>query len=539
MIQHSLAGLYWRLFGVFVTALLVSCGFLTYNNIVILRISLSKLLAFNIPVIVSTSILFALILTAVTRWRLKPVWRELEGGGESGTKESATLRLWGLPSELFWWMMALTAFGCAFYHADALYDSILGVNGYGSRTLILILQNIMAEMMTGLTSAILFFVLLRRVAKRYLIMLHPSRLPAKAHGSFWHPLIWTYTSCSILVVFSVLRLLLQGSAAEIRFGWLAATFAIYFMFSFAVYRLLTKQFTDELRELTEGIRVLLQGNRARLHETVPVLSDDEVGQLSAAFNELQTIVAAKYEAVDRELALASEMQRQLLPGTSARAAAYTVVSRFKPAKEVGGDLYDIVSLDDSRTAVLVGDVSGKGMPAALLMSAALALFRSEIRAGGTAAEIITRLNRSLSDMLHGDMYVTLGLALFDASDSTVRYASAGHVAPYLIRAEDVLQIPVCSLPAGIDADETFEDTVLPFLPGDRLVLYTDGIVELTDEAGDMIGFDRFEKLLTDMDRDVPVEAQLEWLTRLLPEEGSPDEDDRTLLIIAMDSGGAI
>ncbi|MDF2720259.1 MAG: hypothetical protein K0R28_7184 [Paenibacillus sp.] len=401
------------------------------------------------------------------------------------------------------------------------------------------MQNIMAELMTGLTSAVLFFVLLRRLAKRYLIVLHPSRLPAKVQGTFWHPLIWTYTSCSILVVFSVLRFLLRGNGAEIRFGWLAVTFAIYSIFSFAVYRLLTKQFTDELRELTEGIRGLLQGKRARLHETVPVLSDDEVGQLSAAFNELQTIVAAKYEAVDRELALASEMQSQLLPEALAQTGKYTIVSRFTPAKEVGGDLYDIVSLDDSRTAVLVGDVSGKGMPAALLMSAALALFRSEIRVGGTVAEIVTRLNRSLSDMLHGDMYVTLGLALFDASDLTVRYASAGHVAPYLIRAEGVLQIPVCSLPAGIDADETFEETVLPFLPGNRLVLYTDGIVELTDGAGDMIGFDRFEKLLTEMDRTEPVEAQLEWLIRRLPEEGSPDEDDRTLLIIAMDSDYAV
>ncbi|MDF2720258.1 MAG: hypothetical protein K0R28_7183 [Paenibacillus sp.] len=99
MIQHSVTGLYWRLFGVFVTALLVSCGFLTYNNMVIHRISLPKLLAFNIPVIVSTSIMFALILTAVTRWRLKPVWRELEG-------VPSTMRMSSMPRYLGWMGMA-------------------------------------------------------------------------------------------------------------------------------------------------------------------------------------------------------------------------------------------------------------------------------------------------------------------------------------------------------------------------------------------------------------------------------------------------
>lgn len=527
----TITGLYWRLFGIYSLALLAACAFLTYNNIVILGFSFFDLLVFNIPLIVTSSLFIAALLTVVTRWRLKPVWRGLQNDPRR-SNDSAVKRLWRLPGELFWWMMACTAVGSAGYHATEWLASFAAGNWY---LIILIMDNVMAEMTAGLTSAVLFFIMLRKLVKRYLTILHPSRLPAGAQGTFWYPLIWTFTSCFVLVVFSVLRfLIIDDDADGIRFGWLFTTFAIYFLFAFIVYRRLTGQFRDELRQLTDGIRGLLQGNRSQLHETVPVLSIDEIGQLASAFNELQTNVATKYEALDRELALASEMQRQLLPGSPVHSGTYyTIVSRFKPAKEVGGDLYDIVPLDDMRTAVLIGDVSGKGMPAALLMSAALALFRSEIQAGGSTAEIVARINRSLTEMLQGDMYVTLGLAIFDASDRTVRYTSAGHMAPYWIDADGVRQIPVSSLPAGIDEDELFEESIIPFPPGSRLVLYTDGIVELTDADGEMIGFDRFEQLLANMDGKMPVESQLEWLIDRLPKDRSPDEDDRTLLLVAM------
>lgn len=538
MKRSALIGLYGRLFAVFAAALLFASGLLTYNNVVIQQISWQSLLPFNIPVIVSGSLLIALILTIVTMQRLRPVLRELKQSDEDGSRELAAMRLWRLPSELFGWMLALSLIGSLAYHAVDIMDAAANLNAGGRKRLSVIGQVMVAETLTGLTPAVLFFVLLRRLAKRYLTVLHPVRLPPDAEGTFWHPLLWTFSSCFLIVVYAVLRFLLRESGPELRVGWLIVTFFVYFLFALAVYRLLTSRLWGELRELSEGIRSLLHGKRSRLHETVPVTSNDEIGQLASAFNELQTIVAAKYESLDKELALASEMQLQLLPVSRVHTGRWTVVSRFRPAREVGGDLFDIVPLGDSRLAVLIGDVSGKGMPAALLMSAALALFRAEIQAGGTPAEIVTRLNRSLSEMLRGDMYVTLGLAIFDASDLTVRYASAGHVAPYLIGAGGVTQIPVCSLPAGIDADEAFGESSFPFHPGDRLVLYTDGVVEANDRHGDMLGFDRFERVLQDMDPVESAEAQLAWLNGQLPEEGAPDEDDRTLLLVALEQDDA-
>ncbi|RKN78915.1 PP2C family protein-serine/threonine phosphatase [Paenibacillus ginsengarvi] len=521
-----------RLFAVFFLSMLVGCGLLVYSNLVILGFSFGELLAFQIPVVVSASCVMAVLLSYITGLRLRPVMRAM-GSERPDDKQVASVRLWRLPNELFWWMLGLTCIGIVLYHADEYALLLRSSAGSGEPAWTHLLQRNLNELTIGLAISLLFLIWLQRTVKRYLVLLHPTSLPPEKNGTFWKPLVLTYVCCFAIVIYPTVRFLLGEEAGHIRFGWLAITLAVHGFLAFTVYRLLTKQFRDELRNLISGISVLLQGKRTRLHETVPVISDDEVGRLASVFNELQKAIAAKYEAVEREMALASEMQLGLLPESYVVCGHYTVASRFKPAKEVGGDLYDIVRLGDSQTIVLVGDVSGKGMPAALLMSATLALFRSQLQAGGTAADIIRRMNRDLSGMLRGDMYVTLGLALFDADSRTVRYASAGHVAPFRIGAEGAELVPVGSLPAGFDPDEAYEETVMPFHPGDRLVLYTDGIVESLDESMHMLGFERFEALLDGIDRTDPVQRQLDRLLGLLPEESSPDRDDRTLLLISM------
>jgi serine phosphatase RsbU (regulator of sigma subunit) len=202
-------------------------------------------------------------------------------------------------------------------------------------------------------------------------------------------------------------------------------------------------------------------------------------------------------------------------------------------KEVGGDFFDVIAADDGSFLVLIGDVSGKGLPAALLMSAVLTLFRSEAKHGGSADELLSRLNRQLVDALQGNLFVTAGIAAFERNGG-MSYASAGHLAPYLIRRNgEVGMIPVSSLPLGIDESIGYESTYVRLEPGDRVFFYTDGVVEAPHPKGGIIGFDRLEQLLGQLPANLSPEEQMNALLAQLSFPETQADDDRTLLLVAV------
>lgn len=526
--------LMWRLAAIYAAALAMGTVALTFNNVFLLGSKISALLTFNLPFIGLTDIIMLVLLLAFTRIRLHPVWRDLNEGVSTERREAVVRRLLRLPYEIFWGMLFLCSAGIAAYHLSEMAYFGRSFRDLDGKRLAQLAQNVVAELLLSLLLAVMFFVLLRRMFRNDLSRLQVEALAPERPGTFMLPLLITFGSCYSIVVLSVLRtILLAGQNGEaVGVGVMSGLFLFYFAFGLVIYMLVISQFRGELRELIRGIRELLRGDRSRLHGKMPVLSNDEAGQLVAAFNELQTHIAREYDALDRELRLSYEVQQQLLPDRLHRAGEWRIAAYCRPTQVVGGDLFDIVPLDERRTAVLIGDVSGNGLPAALLMSAVLVLFRSEIRRGGTAGDIVTRLNRMLAETLQGDMYVTLGLAIFDASESVVRYASAGHVSPYLTGPDGVRELPVCSLPGGIDAEAVYREAVFPFRPGDRMVLYTDGIVEAFDREGAMLGFDRLERYVGEMPADAPADELLEWLRGKLPDGASADDDDRTLLIVS-------
>lgn len=264
---------------------------------------------------------------------------------------------------------------------------------------------------------------------------------------------------------------------------------------------------------------------------MPIISQDEVGRLGVAFNQLQEQISQDYLGVQREMQLAYQVQQKLLPPSSHQIGEYQIAAVCRPTKEVGGDLYDILRLSEEQFAVIVGDVSGHGMPAALVMSAVLVLFRTEVRRGGSAGEVLSRLNQAVVEALQGDMYVTLGIGIFDQHKSNLEYASAGHVAPYILRDGLVTPILCSSLPLGITKDETYREFLMPIQPADRFVFYTDGVVEAMNEDGQMFGFPGFEKCLSQLNCTATVQSQLAALVRALPLSRGKHDDDRTILMV--------
>ncbi len=197
--------------------------------------------------------------------------------------------------------------------------------------------------------------------------------------------------------------------------------------------------------------------------------------------------------LDVDLSLAREIQSMLLPKVFPRASHLDIATVYHPAQKVGGDFYDIFDLGEHRTGVAIADVSGKGVPASLVMAITQSNLRHFARSHDSPAEVLRRLNEVLDREMREDMFVTLVYAVVDLRSGEIVFARAGHEAPLLLckhhgngmlRAEP---LAAEGMALGIVPDEIFgpsiSDRRVPFEPGDVFLLYTDGVTEATNEEG--------------------------------------------------------
>jgi sigma-B regulation protein RsbU (phosphoserine phosphatase) len=193
------------------------------------------------------------------------------------------------------------------------------------------------------------------------------------------------------------------------------------------------------------------------------------------------------ELLDREAMEARHIQQALLPKSSPYIPGFAVSGFSIPAGAVGGDWFDFIPLGDGRWAIILADVSGKGMAAALLMSATRGMLRSLADTCCSPAEVLSRLNRLLVEDLPNGRFVTLVYAVFDPQQSRVTFASAGHLQPVLISGNEPRFIETeQGLPLGLGPG-TYSEVSVTLPPGARFVLYSDGITEATNPAGEEFG----------------------------------------------------
>lgn len=204
---------------------------------------------------------------------------------------------------------------------------------------------------------------------------------------------------------------------------------------------------------------------------------------------------AHYDSLDEELLLAHQVQRSMLPRLETMPPHLEIFATIELAKEVGGDFYDVISLDESRTLFVIGDVMGKGLPAAMIMSSVVGLIRAEVHYGRPLTDMLGQVNRILLKDTQFSMFVTMGLAVIDTKKKTLTFANAGHLFPYVIQEGAITQIEQGSLPVGIDADVEYEEQTISFCGDNMLMLYTDGLVEVQNGKTDLYGFNRLEAYL--------------------------------------------
>lgn len=187
---------------------------------------------------------------------------------------------------------------------------------------------------------------------------------------------------------------------------------------------------------------------------------------------------------------AREVQRVLVPESLPHVPGYSVESVYRPASEVGGDFFQVIPLASGRTLLAIGDVSGKGLRAAMIVSMIVGALRSISGFTEEPAEILAELNRRLCGRMGGGFATCIAVRLEEPG--TLTLANAGHLPPYLNGIEAELG---GSLPLGLVESATYEQTTLPMAPGDAAVLLTDGICEAQDERQVLFGFARIESML--------------------------------------------
>ncbi len=262
---------------------------------------------------------------------------------------------------------------------------------------------------------------------------------------------------------------------------------------------LSGRLTRDLTALTKGVDLIAHGDyRAR----VPVRSRDEIGELALAFNKMaadverhQTAVVEQ-ERLRRELELGRQIQSDMLPSAPMSFGLTEVQGVSIPAREVGGDFFNYFALENGHVALLVGDVSGKGVGAALLMANIQASLRTRLAMGQSLAAIAESLDREMASTSGSRLYVTLFLGILDPATRRLHYVNAGHNPQFVLRPGQALEkMHATGIPIGLLAGRGYTHRDVSLAGGDLLFFYTDGCVESENEADEMFGTDRLERLL--------------------------------------------
>lgn len=292
-----------------------------------------------------------------------------------------------------------------------------------------------------------------------------------------------------------------------------------------------------LRRLTRGALAVGSGD---LDTRVEVRGDDELGVLARTFNAMtQGLKRAQMELLEKqllqqELNIAQEIQQGLLPKKIPHILGYELAAFYAPAKEVGGDLYDFIPIEEKRLAVAVADVSGKSVPGSLGMAMTRSVLRAEALNHRGVEETLRRTNAVIQPDIRRGMFVTLFYAVLDSANHTLICGNAGHNPAYLMRRGQVQEIAPEGMALGLVPAAQFfvEERVVELLPGDLIALYTDGVTEAMNSAHQEYGEDRFKDALASA-QTKPLAQALQYLIDSVRAfvGDAPPHDDITLVLL--------
>ena len=324
-------------------------------------------------------------------------------------------------------------------------------------------------------------------------------------------------------------------------GLFIALFVLLFVMVAGLSIIFSQVITRPIAALRRGSEAIGAGD---LGYRVEIGTGDEFEDLAHSFNtmaadlkehmdELQRTTAEK-ERFAKELEIAKGIQQSFLPDAAPTIAGIEIAAKNIPALEVGGDFYDFIPLGKDRWGLVIADVSGKGVPAALFMALSRTLIRASTLANADPAAAIGHANQLICEDSKTDMFVTLFYAILDSRAMTLDYVNAGHNPPLLLKgtSSDVVLLRAQGIALGLTDDVDLQTVRVDLRPGDVLVLYTDGVTEAINDREEEFGEQRLLAVITE-NRMLPAAELLEKILAAINSfAGSrPQHDDITLMVL--------
>ena len=237
------------------------------------------------------------------------------------------------------------------------------------------------------------------------------------------------------------------------------------------------------------------------------------------------------QSTEQELRLARSIQRASLPEEVPTLEGWQISPFYRPAREVGGDFYDFFELEDGRLGIVVGDATGKGVPAALVMASARSMLRAVAQTSDSPGDVLRRVNDPLATDIPPNMFVTCFYAILDPESGSLTYANAGHDLPYLYRNSAAEELRARGMPLGLMPGMGYEEKQTILKAGEAALLYSDGLVEAHDPKSEMFGFPRLRALVAEHAEESSLGDFLMEELYTFVGEGWEQEDDITLLTL--------
>ena len=238
-------------------------------------------------------------------------------------------------------------------------------------------------------------------------------------------------------------------------------------------------------------------------------------------------------AMKEEVRLAVRIQSELLPKTSPNIACYEIAGKMLPAKDVGGDYYDFIPVDDLRWAICLGDVTGKGLPASLLMANLQATLRGQTLHGHSAKDCLRRSNTLMHRSTTSDKFATLFYGILDISQHKLSFSNAGHDNPFLFRQSgETIRLKTGGIVLSIFENFDYEEEIIDLYPNDLLVIYSDGITEAMNATLEQFGEQRLMEVLTEH-KNLSAAGLIEKIFAIVKQHAGsfPQSDDMTMLVL--------
>lgn len=365
-----------------------------------------------------------------TLYRLQPyLHMPCNKEGRYSHQTSLWVLLTRFPAELFWLTLIFGFVATeGFKYAELLYMRRNGLETTAEWPWIWLVRGLTLNVSEALLIAAIFYGVSRLLLRPHILNVQRIDASRVTFHSFSRQLIVSFVSVLATVIIRILWYVIDSRLQQqpVRLAVPMAISAIGLLGGLLLLFTVIVSYRREARNMTGRIHRMIKEGKSGTPRMVSVMTNDEIGELAAALNDLQNRLGRDYTELEEELQIARKVKEKLLPEPLCLCGPFEISFVGRTGEEPGGGFYDIVDANDGETAVLAGKVSENGAAAVLIISAILALFRSETRRGGTPASILGRLNQALTESFP-TLTVTVVMVLIDRMDSTAAVAMTGDV----------------------------------------------------------------------------------------------------------------